>query len=249
MILSDMVKMPGWVKFAKFRVGSAQVGNDVAPYSLNQTYSTAADWGAAKRMYMDGQLKNSRLKPEISTSHEAGVDIRLFNDRIGLDATYYIARSKNQVLSIGLPSESGATSQLINAGLIESKGWDIRLTTVPVSSGDFRWEMNFNFSRNRTSIKELANGITYFPFVSYNGAEVRTYTGGQIGDIYMLPMLTVNDKSSPYNGYPILTNDGKLQTDNDVNHMMKIGNFNHDFMLGIQPPCLQSILTYSEKDL
>lgn len=235
MILSDMVKMPGWVKFAKFRVGSAQVGNDVAPYSLNQTYSTAADWGAAKRMYMDGQLKNSRLKPEISTSHEAGVDIRLFNDRIGLDATYYIARSKNQVLSIGLPSESGATSQLINAGLIESKGWDIRLTTVPVSSGDFRWEMNFNFSRNRTSIKELANGITYFPFVSYNGAEVRTYTGGQIGDIYMLPMLTVNDKSSPYNGYPILTNDGKLQTDNDVNHMMKIGNFNHDFMLGIQP--------------
>ena len=63
--------------------------------------------------------------------------------------------------------------------------------------------MNFNFSRNRTTIKALAEGIKYFPFISYSGAEVRTYEGGQIGDIYMLPMLVVKDQSSPYYGYPI----------------------------------------------
>ncbi len=235
MILSDMIQMPDWINFAKLRVGSAQVGNDVGPYSLTQTFSTATDWGTAKRMYMSGLLKNANLKPEISTSHEAGIEIQFLENRIGLDATYYITRNKNQVLSIGLPIESGASNKLINAGLIEGRGWDIRLTTVPVANKNFRWEMNFNFSRNRTTIKELAEGIKYFPFVSYSGAEVRTYEGGQIGDIFMRPMLTVKDPSSPYYGYPIVDNAGRYQTDNDVNNMVKIGNFNHDFILGIQP--------------
>ncbi len=235
MILSDMLSLPDWIGFTKFRIGSAQVGNDVAPYSLVQTFSTAQDWGTAKRMYMAGQLKNANLKPEISTSHEAGIEIQFLKNRIGLDATYYITRNKNQVLSIALPIESGASSKLINAGLIEGRGWDIRLSTVPVVSKNFRWEMNFNFSRNRTKIRELAEGIKYFPFVSYSGAEVRTYEGGMIGDIYMLPMLVVKDKTSPYYGYPIVDNSGRYQTDNDVNNMVKIGNFNHDFMLGIQP--------------
>lgn len=235
MILSDMIKMPEWIEFTKLRVGSAQVGNDVSPYSLVQTFSTAADWGTAKRMYMAGQLKNAVLKPEISKSHEAGVEIQFLKNRIGLDATYYITQNRNQVLSIGLPIESGASSKLINAGLVEGRGWDVRLATVPVSSKDFKWEMNFNFSRNRTKIKELAEGIKYFAFVSYSGAEVRTYEGGQIGDIFMLPMLVVKDQSSPYYGYPIVDNAGRYQTDNDVNNMVKIGNFNHDFMLGIQP--------------
>lgn len=235
MILSDMVKMPAWIGFTKLRVGSAQVGNDVGPYSLTQTFATATDWGTAKRMYMGGLLKNANLKPEISTSHEAGVEIQFLNNRIGLDATYYITRNKNQVLSIGLPIESGASSKLINAGLIEGRGWDIRLTTVPVVTEDFKWEMNFNFTRNRTTIKKLAEGIKFFPFVSYSGAEVRTYEGGQIGDIFMLPMLTVKDQSSPYYGYPLVDNSGRYQADKDVNNMVKIGNFNHDFMLGIQP--------------
>lgn len=235
MILSDMMEMPHWIGFAKLRVGSAQVGNDVGPYSLTQTFSTATDWGTAKRMYMGGLLKNANLKPEISTSHEAGVEIQFLDNRLGLDATYYITRNKNQVLSIGLPIESGASSKLINAGLIEGRGWDIRLTTVPVVTKNFKWEMNFNFSRNRTTIKELAEGIKYFPFVSYSGAEVRTYEGGEIGDIFMLPMLTVKDPSSPYYGYPIVDNSGRYQADKDVNNMVKIGNFNHDFMLGIQP--------------
>ncbi|MCO5237437.1 MAG: SusC/RagA family TonB-linked outer membrane protein [Chitinophagaceae bacterium] len=235
LILSDIMTMPEWIGFTKLRVGSAQVGNDVSPYSLIQTFSTASDWGPAKRMYMAGLLKNANLKPEISTSHEAGIEMQFLNNRIGIDATYYITQNKNQVLSIGLPIESGASSKLINAGLVEGRGWDIRLTTVPIATENFRWEMNFNFSRNRTTIKKLAEGIKYFPFVSYSGAEVRTYEGGQIGDMYMLPMLVVKDASSPYYGYPIVDNAGRYQTDNDVNNMVKIGNFNHDFMLGIQP--------------
>lgn len=234
-ILSEIFRMPDWITLGKIRAGSAQVGNDVGPYSLNQVYSTATDWGTAKRMYMGGQMRNAMLKPEISTSNEIGVDFRFFNNRIGLEATYYTRQNKNQVLSINIPIESGASSKLINAGLVQSNGWELGLNTTPVSKGDFTWDLNFSFTRNRTYIKELAEGIEYFNFTSYQGAEVRTYKGGQVGDIYMRPVLTVKDQASPYYGYPILTSSGIYQTDNDVQNMVKIGNFNNNFNLGIQP--------------
>jgi TonB-linked SusC/RagA family outer membrane protein len=234
-IVSEMVKLPSWFSFAKARAGIAQVGNDVSPYSLNQTFSTGLDWGAAKKMFMGGTMRNPLLKPEISTSMEIGADLKFLNNRISVEGTFYTQKNKNQVLAITVPIESGTGSKMINAGLVQSRGWELGVSTTPVMKGAFRWDFNLTFSRNRTYIKELADGIEYFPFVSYDGAEVRTYTGGQIGDIYMRPLLTVKDRNSAYFGYPLLTNTGLYQTDNDVSNMIKIGNFNHDVMIGIQP--------------
>ncbi len=234
-LLSEMMDVPRWVDFAKVRAGYAQVGNDVGPYSLVQTYATAMDWGAAKRMFMGGTLRNPNLKPEISTSYEIGFDVRLLNNRLGLEATYYERGNKNQILAINTPIESGASSKQINAGLVQSKGFELSIVTTPVKNDNFTWDMNFTLTRNRTYIKELAEGIKYFNFTSYSGAEIRTYEGGQVGDIYMAPMLTVKDAASPYFGYPIVTTGGLYQTDNDVNNLVKIGNFNHNIMVGIQP--------------
>lgn len=119
--------------------------------------------------------------------------------------------------------------------MVESRGFELGLSTTPIISGDFRWDLNVNLSRNRTSIKELADGITYYNFTSYSGAELRTYVGGDIGDIYMRPVLTVKDTESPYFGYPVLTGSGLYQADQDVNNLVKIGNFNHDLMVSFQP--------------
>ena len=234
-IVSEMINMPSWMSFAKVRAGFAQVGNDVAPYSLYQTFGTAADWGSTKRMFMGGTMRNPLLKPEISTSKEIGADLKFLNNRLEVEGTFYVRDNRNQVLSIGVPVESGATNKMINAGLVQSKGWELGVSGSPVIAGDFRWDLNLSFGRNRTYIKELAEGISFHNFVSYNGAEVRTYAGGQIGDIFMRPVLTVKDQNSPYYGYPILTATGLYQTDNDVKNMVKIGNFNHDVMVGIQP--------------
>lgn len=235
LIMSEILSLPEWISLLKIRGGSAQVGNDVSPYSLRQTFSTDGDWGSAKRMYQDAVLRNATLKPEISKANEVGIDIKLFKNRIGLEATYYVRKNENQVLTIGIPIESGASSKLINAGLVQSKGFELGITTSPIVKDNFRWDMNFTLTRNRTSIKKLAEGITYFSFDSYQGALIRTYEGGQIGDIYMQPMLTVMDQESQYKGYPILTKGGLYQADNNVNNVVKIGNFNHTFMLAIQP--------------
>ncbi len=232
---SEIFTMPKWITYSKVRAGVAQVGSDTNPYALNQYFSVGQDWGSAKQMYMSGTLKNSSLKPELAISKEIGADFKFFNNRLGIEGTYYNVQNKNQVLNISLPVESGATSKLINTGLIESRGWEFGLNTTPVIAGSFRWDMNFNFTRNRTYLKKLAEGITNVDFYSTENGIWRTYEGGLIGDIWMKPMLTVTDQASPYYNYPIISSAGKYQTDTNPKHVVKVGNSNQDFVLAFQP--------------
>ena len=232
---SEIFTMPQWITYAKVRAGVAQVGSDTNPYALNQYFSVGQDWGTAKQMYMSGTLKNSSLKPEQAISKEIGADFKFFNNRLGVEGTYYNVQNKNQVLNISLPVESGATSKLINTGLIESRGWEFGLNTTPVIAGSFRWDMNFNFTRNRTYLKKLAEGIKNVDFYSTENGIWRTYEGGLIGDIWMKPMLKVTDQVSPYYNYPVISSAGKYQTDSDPKHVVKVGNSNQDFVLAFQP--------------
>jgi len=233
---SVMFNMPKWISYSKVRAGLAQVGSDVGPYSLNQNYSVGSNWGSAMQIFMGGGLGNPTLKPEQAISKEIGAEFKFFKNRLGFDVTYYNVQNKNQVLGISTPIESGATSKLINTGLIEAKGWEIGLSTTPIISGSFRWDMNFNFTRNVTYLKELAAGLKNVDyFMGIQGLLMRTYVGGKIGDMYENPMLKVTDKSSPYYDYPIISSAGKYQNDNDPTHVVKIGNSNQDFVLAFQP--------------
>lgn len=237
LLFSEMFTMPEWLNYAKLRAGSASLGNDTGPYNLDPSFSISTDWGSAKQMYMSGNLTNNTLKPERSTSNEVGVDLKFLKSRLGLEATYYIVQNKNQILNISLPVESGASSKSINSGNIESRGWEINLTTSPVVTKDFRWDMNFSFTKNKTRLKELAEGLTNVDFYSIEGGNgvIRTKVGEYMGDIWEKPILKVLDTSSPYNGYPIIASSGKYQIDQDPSHMVKIGNTNQDFVLGMQP--------------
>jgi len=237
LLFSEMFPMPDWITYAKLRAGSAQLGNDTGPYNLAPSFSIGVDWGTAKQMYMGGNLTNNMLKPERSTSNEVGVDLKFLKNRLGFEATYYIVQNRNQILNISLPVESGASSKSINSGNIESKGWEINITTTPVIAGDFRWDLNFSFTKNKTYLKELAEGLSNVDFYSIEGGNgvIRTKVGELMGDIWEKPILTVRDPASPYNGYPIIASSGKYQIDQDPTHMVKIANTNQDFILGIQP--------------
>uniref|UniRef100_UPI0032175B50 SusC/RagA family TonB-linked outer membrane protein n=1 Tax=uncultured Draconibacterium sp. TaxID=1573823 RepID=UPI0032175B50 len=234
MLLSEMIDLPEWISFAKVRAGYAQVGNDVDPYQLQRYYNFGDDWGDAKRASVSLTAKNAQLKPEIATSKELGADVSLFDYRISLDATYYEVQNKNQVLSISTPITSGASSKLINAGLVESKGWDVTLNTSIIRKRDLSFDLGFNFTRNRSTIVELAEGIEYFGERKEN-IFFYTYPGGQIGDIYGAPLLKVEDVNSEYYGHALIFSNGKAQKESNPDKYEKIGNYNPDFILGINP--------------
>ena len=60
-----------------------------------------------------GQKGNPNLKPEISSEVEAGLDLGLFENKLGLEATYYIKKVKDLLLTRALPASSGFTREII----------------------------------------------------------------------------------------------------------------------------------------
>jgi TonB-linked SusC/RagA family outer membrane protein len=233
-LTNEMFDLPEWISLAKIRAGYAQVGNDVDPYQLQRYYNFGEDWGDVKRASLDLTAKNAQLKPEIATSKEIGVDLSFWDNRISLDATYYVVENENQVLGINTPITSGAQSKLINAGLVKSNGWDVTLNTSIIRQTDFSFDLGLNFTRNRTTIVELADGIEYFGY-SQGYAYFYTYPGGQVGDIYQAPFFKVEDENSEYYGHAIIFDNGKPERNQNPDNFEKIGNYNPDFIMGINP--------------
>ena len=216
-----------FLSFAKLRAGWAQVGSDTAPFRLSDPYLLGAPVGSNPTASPSNALPNFDLKPEIQTSYEIGTDLRLFKDRISLDATYYNTISKNQILDIELPVTSGKTSRVINAGEIKNYGVELLLSMAPVQTENFQWNTMFNFGLNRNEILELSEGVDKYVYGG-NGISLVAEKGGSLGDMWGTGLRKVEDENSPYFG-EVIFNEGLVQQDNTLK---KLGNFNPDFTLG-----------------
>jgi hypothetical protein len=129
---------------------------------------------------------------------------------------------------------SGYTQRNINAGLLVSKGVELSLGGTPVEKGDFRWDLTANYSTNTTTVESLPAGMDFYTLWTDAKGGARTYVGGVVGDIYDAKLVTVEDVNSPYYGYPILDENGSWQSVSFSNTKEKIGNFNPDFLFGLQ---------------
>lgn len=233
-LLNEAFNMPNAISMLKVRGNIAKVGNDTNPYSLYNTLDVAEAWDGVPRLSKSGTILLPDLKPEMSTSYEGGLDFNLFANKVRFGATYYYIENTNQILANSIAPSTGFTNLNFNAGLVVSKGLELTLGVTPIEKNGFRWDANLNFSKNVTTIKELAQGQDKFIFWTDAKGGVWTYVGDRIGDIYDNKLVTVEDKSSPYYGYPLLDEDGSWQSTPAANAKNKIGNFNPDFLMGLQ---------------
>ena len=98
---------------------------------------------------------------------EAGVELKFLKNRLRFNANYFDRTSKDQILSVTLPSTTGFSSALINAGEVSSSGFEFTLGGTPVKTNDFTWDLNANFATNRNKIVELYPGVDNFQFASF----------------------------------------------------------------------------------
>ncbi|SIN80668.1 SusC/RagA family TonB-linked outer membrane protein [Algoriphagus halophilus] len=217
----------------KFRFGWAQVGNDTGPYNLVPNLSTGL-YNSINTASMPSGLLNPDLKPEEATSYEGGVDLNMFNNKLRFSGTIYQIDNRNQIFSVNLPSSSGYSGRLINAGLIRSKGIELALGATLIRKQDFSWDVDLNWSRNRTTVVELAEGLDRITLWSENGGGAITFVGEQIGNMYSSSYAEVEDPNSPYYKWPILSNAGGWQELSGTENLKKVGNFNPDFQMGLQ---------------
>lgn len=158
-IVSDMVKLPKQISFLKLRGSWAEVGNDVAFASIYQTYNRKAQFPLGN-IYLSNTKVASDLKPERTRSLEFGGELKLFENRFGIDITWYKSNSFNQLISISTPTASGFEKAQVNCGNIQNKGIEVMLSAKVVETKDFTYNAYLTFNKNINLIKELYDGVT-----------------------------------------------------------------------------------------
>lgn len=224
-VLSDMVELPSFISFAKLRGSYTRVGNDSAPYLLTQTYSFSQG-GVGGFINRDATQAFGELKPELTTSLEFGFDGRFFDNRMGLDVTFYKTNSINQLLSLPLAPASGFSNQYINAGDIENSGVELTLTGSPIKKNDLTWDVMLNYARNVNAIVALHPDIkqTFISSGFVRTAGVLVKEGGAYGDLY------ADGWARTPSGQLIMDGAGKPLVSSSQEYL---GNFNPKFTLGL----------------
>ncbi|MEJ7767967.1 MAG: SusC/RagA family TonB-linked outer membrane protein [Chitinophagaceae bacterium] len=176
-VFSELLKWKP-LSFGKIRAGFAIAGSDLAPYQTSFTYSLGTVYpgttGTINTLFVPDNFKNSNIRPSFANSFEIGTDLKFFNNRLGVEFTYYTQQNKNQIINLSVSGASGFDQTVVNAGLIENKGIEISLTGRPVQTKFFSWDATFNFARNNSMIKELYPGINVYQL------DVNTYSSVSI---------------------------------------------------------------------
>jgi len=194
-VLSEVIKLPDWFSYLKTRFSYTSVGSSYAPYLTKEIY----EYNEQSKQYEARLLyPNKYLKPEITDSYEAGINMKFLNGSLSFDATYYHSDTKNQTFVATLPPGSGYEGVNIQAGSVQNSGVELALG-YNNNWGDFGWSTNVTYTYNKNKVKKLADGVRntvtgeliQMPYVekatlgSTGSPVVRLTEGGTMGDIYV----------------------------------------------------------------
>lgn len=172
-VFTDALKInSNTLNYGKIRASIARVGKDADPYLLDNTYVVGAfgnnvaqfnfpfagtpGWEASSR------IANNDLSPEFTTSYEVGANLGFFKSRVSLDFAYFKNVSKDLIVDVGIAGSTGFNSKTTNVGEMVTQGFEVLVTATPVSTRNFKWEINANFTRLRNEVVEIGGGITSF---------------------------------------------------------------------------------------
>lgn len=184
-LLTDIFKIKSdALNYLKVRLGWSQVGNDATAYQLKNTYESETSFDGNPLLTVNTAGKNENLKPEITSSTEAGIEATLLKGRLHLDLAYYYTVSRDQILSVETSASSGSLSKLLNAGKITNEGWEVQLSGTPVKAKDFAWDATLNFATNKSKVVELDKEGLITSYTMYSSSvQVVAEVGKEFGTI------------------------------------------------------------------
>ncbi|MBO0952534.1 SusC/RagA family TonB-linked outer membrane protein [Fibrella forsythiae] len=162
-----------WLSFGKIRLTWGQVGIQPQPYLNFTTFGPAgyADMftrglTGTSALYGGGYIRNTTagndfLRPERKTEAEIGFDLRFLKNRFSLSATAYSNYTRDVILSLNVPAETGYTIRNTNAAELANKGLEIEASASLLPPGDFSWTLSANYSMNRNKVVSLAGASVY----------------------------------------------------------------------------------------
>ena len=222
-IVSNLVKLPTWFNYLKYRLSYSDVGNSIPNLSyFASSFNHQTGAGSANTYNAFSPT------PETLTSIETGIETLFLNNRLSFDFTYYNNKTKGLYMEYtdasGKRTPTNAAS-VRNQGFETTIGYDFRL------GKDLRWRTSYNLSYNDNKVLKTfrdANGRQQPYQQQVAGAYVIAQVGGSIGDIY------VNDFDRDANGHIKLTSAGRPRFKNtgDVSKLRYVGNMNSQWQMG-----------------
>lgn len=176
------------------------------------TYSTLGDglsiseFGGGFRI--DETPGNPVLRPETKTELELGADLRLFNDRLGVSATYYRNEIRDLLFPVSLPPSSGYLYEYVNGGAMENEGLEAQLDYTFLKLGNFTLNTYANLHLNRNVVTDL-NGMNSFDLTPGSTLSSRAVVGYPLGVLWSTRALRAADGTMDLdeNGFPQLDPD------------------------------------------
>lgn len=231
-VLSNLIEDQDWLTFAKLKGSWAELGNDSQGlYATSDVYAKRdPNVLGQPRFTVSTTQGNPNIKPEISSTWEIGSELRLLDNLVNLDFTYYNRTTEDQVVSVPLAPETGYGAYFDNAGKVVNKGVEAILSfnNIIRSSEDLTWDLLFNFTTNDSEVISIPDGLDeiIIGYGYWNGMNIVARPGlpygSFVGSGYKRNangVLLLDD-----NGYPQVAAENLVLGDPNPDWIMNINN-------------------------
>lgn len=235
LVFSDLIDSK-WINFGKIRAGWAVTANDTSPYRL-ESYLDSRQPFYYPRFSNPSVRNNPELVPETRTIKEIGLEMNMFNRRLGFDLTYYDSLTKDLLTPVQVDPSTGYTAIYRNAGSMQNKGIEAIVNVVPIKTRDFSWDLTWNFAKNDNKLISLSNdqGILEIVKAPFGLASLQAVVGQSYGQIYG------TDFTYDANGNKVIGADG-LYVPSEVK---SLGSIVPDYNMGLRSTFKYKGLTLS----
>ena len=166
-IFTRLIPKNNILDFGKLRLAYGKTGNDASVYQIYPNYAQSASRGyygvdltkfpfnGVNSFQASSTAGSSSLKPEMTTEFEAGLNLAFLNNRINVDFSFYTRTTSDQIFTLPVDPATGYTSMVTNFGEVRNTGVELLVNTTPVRTRDFRWDLGFNFSKNKNKVLSM----------------------------------------------------------------------------------------------
>ncbi|MCV6628264.1 MAG: SusC/RagA family TonB-linked outer membrane protein [Flavobacteriaceae bacterium] len=161
-VVSNLVTMPEAINLLKVKASWAKVSKGFDPYSVNPTYYNAGYFADNPTVAYPNTIFNQDLKPEHKATTEFGIVTSMFNNRLGLDVTYYNSKRSENIINEPISLASGFSSKRNNAHEFTRKGAEIVLSANPYKTEKFKWDVLVNWSTSAERLTRLDNNANTY---------------------------------------------------------------------------------------
>ena len=215
-----------WLNFGKVRASYAHTGNDAKRYQANKNYNYGSFWGATTNSF-SGNVPPISLLPEDQVSLEFGAELKMFNNRLGVDFTWYHNQNKDLIMDLAVAPSSSSSGVTTNVGQMDNSGFELQLYGTILKSDNFSWDATINLAKNTNEVISLAPGITQFPVGGNIGSAIRNQA--KVGEPFGDWIAYVYERDDA--GNKVVDSDGLYVRDDS--EYVSIGNSTPDFYGGM----------------